>query len=404
MNVLMVSDVDLNGGGSGAERILAAHCLGLAKRGHTVYLIAGIHERGMKAVEEIRQVRVHRYRRSLRSCLGSSRLFRNLARQVPFDVVMFHQPLSAFGVLLTRGSGFIPKVSVFLSPWAAEYAVRAPEFRIGGRLLRRTVERFVLRACRRIFVLSRFMADRLEAEHPGLNGRVAILPGGVDLDRFRPARDRLALKAALGLPVWSPLLLTIRNLEPRMGIDHLLHAMQKVVKTVPDVTLIIGGEGPMKSALRELAGRLDLGGVVRFEGYLPEERLALLYKAADFFVLPSKELEGFGLVAVEALACGTPVLGTPVGAIPEVLRELEPDLLFGGADPGSIATGIRNHLRRLRVDLQGYEALRSRCRAYVSAHFGWDPIIERLERELLSLAGGLEGSDVKIKRREGRNQ
>ncbi|MBI4611289.1 MAG: glycosyltransferase family 4 protein [Candidatus Rokubacteria bacterium] len=399
MNVLVVSDVDLMTGRSGAERLLAGHCQGLAKRGHSVYLIAGTRDGRGNAVEEIGGVRVYRYRRSLRSCLGSFRLFRILARHVRFDVLIFHQPLSGLGVLLAPGSRHLPKACVFLSPWGEEYAARVPDgksrssylnLHAGGRLLRRSVERFVLKACRRIFVLSRFMAGRLEAEHRGLNGRAAIVPGGVDLDQFRPVHDRLAVKEMLGLPLRSPVLLTIRNLEPRMGLDHLLQAMQSVVKTLDDVILIVGGEGPIEGALRDLAHRLGLERAVRFEGYVPEERLPLLYQAADFFVLPSKELEGFGLVAVEALACGTPVLGTPVGAIPEVLGGLEPDLVFGGTRPEAIAQGIRGHLRQFRADPQRYEALRKRCRIYASACFGWDRIIDRLEQELLDLIDRVE--------------
>ena len=390
MNVLVVSDVDLSGEGSGAERVLAAHCLGLAKRGHTVYLIAGTRRHTVRAVEDVQGVRVHRYRRFLGSCVGSSRLFRALARQVRFDVLVFHQPLSAFGALLTRSRRGVPRAYVFLSPWAEEYAVRSARGRIrvlAGRLLRWGIEGLVLQACRKIFVLSRFMADRLAKEHPGLEAPVALLPGGVDLDRFRPAENRQAVKTTLGIPPGTLVLLTVRNLEPRMGLDHLLHAMAEVVKTV-QVVLLVGGRGPIENELKKLAGRLGLNSSVRFEGYIPEERLPIYYQAADFFILPTKSLEGFGLVAVEALACGTPVLGTPVGAIPEVLRGLGADLLFEGVDPEAIGRGIQEHLKRVQADPEGYEALRRHCRAYAVTRFGWDQIIKQLEQELLNLGKG----------------
>lgn len=391
MNVLVVSDVDLQGEASGAERVLAAHCLGLARRGHQVRLIAGVREKRAKAVEEVQGVRVYRYRRSLWSCLGSSRLFRALSRQVPFDVLIFHQPFSAFGVLLTRGSRLIPKVYVSLSPWGEEYAARTAHpkshishlrYQKGGKLLRRIMERCVVRACQRIFVLSRFTADQLAKEHPGFEDRVTLLPGGVDLDRFRPAENRQAVKAILRIPSGSPILLTVRNLEPRMGLNHLLHAMKAVTREARDVILIIGGKGPMENDLRALAERLDLQPSVRFEGFIPEERLPLYYQAADFFILPTMALEGFGLVTVEALACGTPVLGTPVGAIPEILDELQSDLLFEGTDPEAIARGILAHLKKTEIDPESYEVLRKRCQAYAETRFGWEAIIDRLEEEL----------------------
>ncbi len=391
MNLLVVADADLQGEVSGAERVLAAHCLGLYKRGHNVHLIAGIPDGGAKAIEEVQGVQVYRYQRSFRSLFGSRRLFQALSCRMPLDVLIFHQPLSAFGVTLARGSRCIPKVYVFHSPWADEYAARGPNPKsgpaIGGRFLRRTLEHFVLRTCQRIFVLSRFMADRFAKAHPGFADRVDCLPGGVDLDRFRPAEDREATKASLQLPSRGPLLLTVRNLEPRMGLDCLLHAVKDVTKNGREVDLIIGGEGPLKTKLESLAKRLGIERSVRFEGYIPDERLPTYYQAADFFVLPTKALEGFGLVAVEALACGTPVLGTPVGAIPEILGELQPDLLLEGIEAETIARGILKHLQKFKADPQGYEALRQRCRDYATAHFGWDRIVERLEKELLNLTG-----------------
>ncbi len=391
MNLLVVADVDLQGEVSGAERVLAAHCLGLYKRGHNVHLIAGIPDGGAKATEEVQGVQVYRYQRSFPSLFGSRRLFQALSCRIPFDVLIFHQPLSAFGVTVARESRNIPKVYVFHSPWAEEYAARGPDPKsgpaIGGRFLRRTLEHFVLRTCQRIFVLSRFMVDRFVKAHPGFAERVVCLPGGVDLERFRPTEDRQAAKATLRLPSRGPLLLTVRNLEPRMGLDHLLHAMKDVTKNGKEVNLLVGGEGPLKGDLEDLVKRLGLETSVRFEGYIPDERLPTYYQAADFFLLPTKALEGFGLVAVEALACGTPVLGTPVGAIPEILGDLQPDLLFEGIGPEAIASGILKHLERAESDSQGYEALRRRCRDYATARFGWDRIVERLEQELLDLSG-----------------
>ena len=396
MNLLVVADVDLQGELSGAERVLAAHCLGLCKRGHTVHLIAGIRDGKVKATEDVQGVQVYRYQRSFGSSLGSFRLFHGLSSTTPLDALIFHQPLSALGVTLARGSRLIPKAYVFHSPWAEEYEARVASqksqvsqlrFINGGGFLRRIVEHFVLRTCQRIFVLSSFMAARFAKAHPTFADRVVCLPGGVDLDQFRPAEDRQATKAALGLPSGRPLLLTVRNLEPRMGIDHLVTAMKEVAKKGKEVSLVIGGEGPLKGDLQELTNRLGLETSVRFEGYIPEKRLPIYYQAADFFILPTKALEGFGLVVVEALASGTPVLGTPVGAIPEILGELQPDLLFEGIEPEAIAHGILKHVEKAQSNPQGYEKLRQRCRDYATAHFGWDRIVERLEQELITLTG-----------------
>jgi glycosyltransferase involved in cell wall biosynthesis len=389
MNVLVVSDVDPAGRASGAERILVAHCAGLAARDHTVCLIAGTRGGSGSPVELTGTVRLYRYAWSPSAFARVARLCRSLFSEVRFDVAVLHQPFSGLGVLLAPGSRSIPKAYVFHSPWAQEYAVRGTgrgALAGAGRFLRRWVERRALRASRRIFVLSRFMAGRLEAEHPGLSARAVVLPGGVALDRFAPADDREALKRSLSIRPGGVLLVAIRDLEPRMGLDNLLRAFREVSREREDATLLIGGDGPMRSELAGLAAGLGLGDSVRFEGYIPEARLPLYYQAADFCVLPTRALEGFGLVTAEALACGTPVLGTPVGATPELLAALQPDLLFEGVEPPALARGILAHLRRARHDPGGYRILRARCREYAAARFGWDRIAERLEGELLAVA------------------
>lgn len=117
-----------------------------------------------------------------------------------------------------------------------------------------------------------------------------------------------------------------------------------------------------------------------FAGLIPEADLASFYQAADCFVLPTRSLEGFGLVTVEALACGTPVLGTPVGATPEILAPLAPELLTDDASPEALARGIRR-----AAPLLGDAAFRARCRAHADRHYGWPLAVARLEELLLEL-------------------
>lgn len=317
-------------------------------------------------------------------------VFQGLQRRVGFDLINLHQPLSGFGVLTARERRAIPIVYTFHSPAFLEFRIRhaaARKLTPLYALVLKWLEGFCLKKADRIVVLSRFSQILLQKHHRIRGDKIVVVPGGVDLGRFAPnGSARGALKAQLGCPPETVLLLTVRNLVPRMGLDTLLHAIREVAKGA-NVLLLIGGEGPMENELKGLATSLGIGSSVRFEGYIPETRLPSYYRAADFFVLPTKELEGFGLVAVEALACGTPVLGTPVGAIPEVLGGLEPDLLFAGADPDTMARGIWNHLRRHHADPPGYEALRKRCRAYAAARFGWDLIVGELERELIRAVG-----------------
>jgi glycosyltransferase involved in cell wall biosynthesis len=105
-------------------------------------------------------------------------------------------------------------------------------------------------------------------------------------------------------------------------------------------------------------------------GFVPEARLAAYYQTADLVLMPSLQLEGFGLVTVEAMACGTPVLGTPVGAIPEILRQVDPILVAQGTDGRSLATALETLLQR--IDVPGeYERLAGKGRALIERRYNW---------------------------------
>ncbi|HRR39717.1 MAG TPA: glycosyltransferase, partial [Syntrophales bacterium] len=124
------------------------------------------------------------------------------------------------------------------------------------------------------------------------------------MERFHPSGDRRDIRRRLGIPENRAVILTVRNLVPRMGLENLITAMKDVVKALPDVLLIIGGSGPLREKLLRLACELQLSDSIRFTGFIRDEELPDYYRAADIFVLPTIELEGFGLVTLEALACG----------------------------------------------------------------------------------------------------
>jgi glycosyltransferase involved in cell wall biosynthesis len=208
---------------------------------------------------------------------------------------------------------------------------------------------------------------------------VRVVPGGVDTRRFVPARNRDALRRGLGFSDAGPVLFTLRNLEPRMGLEELVAAMPAIVARHPHACLVIGGHGPLEERLRAAARAHGVAEAVAFAGFIAEELLPAYYAAADLFVLPSLALEGFGLVTVEALACGTPVLGSRVGATPELLAPLDAGLLLDDVTPAAIATGVERLLARGdRADLA------RRCRVHAE-RYAWDAAVETLERELAIL-------------------
>lgn len=248
------------------------------------------------------------------------------------------------------------------------------------------VEGACLRRATRIHVLSNFSAHQLWKLYRIPADRIVKIPGGVDTERFRPASDRNAVRQALGLPACRPVLFTVRNLEARMGLDILIRAMVVLRRHIPKVLLLIGGAGSLRGQLEALIDSLDLRSHVRLLGFVAETELPLYYQAADVFVLPSRELEGFGLVTVEALACGTPVLGTPVGATPEILLPLNPHLVFRDTTPEAMAEGIGRALVAEGGDAVVDQHSRQACRRHAETHYAWEQSLTELEETLRGLA------------------
>ncbi|HTO13366.1 MAG TPA: asparagine synthase (glutamine-hydrolyzing), partial [Candidatus Binatia bacterium] len=400
LRVLAVSDVSVLALEGGAERGLWEVTRRLAARGHAVRILsrapAGVGPRRARR-EEVDIVEFASSRRSLVAFLKSAVLeARRSAAPLlaETDVLHVHQPLSGYGVLTSPLGRRVPSLYTFHSPAPLEYRLRRrmTEHHIGGlaglagMLTLWSIERACLQRATRIQVLSDYMASLLWKLYRIPAERIVKIPGGADLARFRPAEDRRRLRAALGLPLERPTLLTVRNLETRMGLDTLLDAMVLVARRMPEAHLLLGGAGSLREPLEAQARANGLDRHVTFLGFIPEEDLPRYYQAADAFVLPTRELEGFGLVTVEALACGTPVLGTRVGATPELLEALDPALVFGGEGPAAMAADVLAFLERQRRDPAGAAALRETCARHAVTRYDWEHVAVGLEATLTDLA------------------
>ncbi|MBM4087597.1 MAG: glycosyltransferase, partial [Planctomycetes bacterium] len=137
----------------------------------------------------------------------------------------------------------------------------------------------------------------------------------------------------------------------------------------------------LERELKSLVSRLGLADRVIFAGKAPEADLPRFYQAADLFVLPTRELEGFGMVTPEALASGTPVLGTPVGGTVEILGRLNPDLLFADTSAEAMAAKLLDFATSGNLTPQ----LRQACRDYAVARYSWDAVVDQYEALCRSL-------------------
>ena len=186
-------------------------------------------------------------------------------------------------------------------------------------------------------------------------GRITVLRNGVDLALFQPV-DRTAARQALGLRRRT--LLSVGGLIPRKGNDIVVQALP----ALPDVELLLVGEGPERDALARLAASLGVADRVRFLGAVAHADLPRIYSAADALVLASSR-EGWANVLLEAMACGTPVIASDVWGTPEVVAARAAGVLMPSRTPAGLSTAFND----LFADLPS----RSATRAY-AARFDWD--------------------------------
>jgi glycosyltransferase involved in cell wall biosynthesis len=242
---------------------------------------------------------------------------------------------------------------------------------IPNHALPRRMIRYAAREAAGVIAVSKALKDRLVALGVPAS-KIRILRNGVDLDVFRPS-ERSVVKARLALKGHT--LLSVGNLIELKGHALVIRALL----ALPEYSLLIAGEGPERLALERLALRLGLADRVRFLGRVAHQRLADIYSAADALVLASSR-EGWPNVLLEAMACGTPVVASRVGGIPEVVAAPEAGMLM----PERTENGVAAAVRALFAHLPD----RAATRRYAEK-FSWDETTEgqiQLFQEILGRA------------------
>jgi glycosyltransferase involved in cell wall biosynthesis len=258
------------------------------------------------------------------------------AHRDAIEVLDAHFALYAFPCLLVPSLRRFPFVVHFHGPWADEFVANRsrPSWRIN---LMRRLERSVYRHAAAFVVLSNAFKQILVERFAIDAAKVHVLGGAVDVDRFTPG-DRAAARAALDVPDGAWVAVTARRLDPRMGIDTLIDAWAQLED--PSRLLLVVSDGPERGALEARASAAGIESMVRFLGRVSDDDLIAAYRAADVSVVPSHALEGFGLVVLEAMACGTPVIGTTVGGLGETLRRVDPGLAVPPGDSDALAARL----------------------------------------------------------------
>jgi len=283
------------------------------------------------------------------------------------DIVASHFPLFTFACLDLLNH--LPIIVHFHGPWAAESRLEG-----GSPLVTSSqfvIEKLVYARAERAIVLTRAFRDILHQAYGVPLEKIRVIPGGVDVETFNPSPSRPDARIRLGLPLDRPVIVAVRRLAKRMGLENLISSFAHLRKVNAGAVLVIVGSGHLADALKQQAQECELADSIIFAGRVPEAELPLYYRAADVSVVPSLALEGFGLVVAESLACGTPALVTPIGGLPEVVSGLSRELIFEDSSSAAMARGVH-------AALTGALALPSAdaCAAYARQHFSW-PIIAR---------------------------
>lgn len=289
----------------------------------------------------------------------------------PYDVVNLHFAMNALP-LIPFIDHQIPRVVHFHGPWGAESRAEG-----GGALsafLKECLERFVYRRADQFIVLSSAFRDVLSAYGVDRE-RISVIPMGIDTAFFRPALDRCAARKALGWQAEPMTVFTARRLVNRVGLMELLEAAAIVRANGERIIFKIAGKGPLHDRLVARSVELGLTDCVDLLGFISENDLVQCYQAADVTVLPTQSLEGFGTIISESLACGTPVIVTPVGGMPEAVEGLDSRLVTNSSKPEDIA----HHLVRAARNRHALPSSKA-CRAFAQDRFDWRVVYARIRK------------------------
>lgn len=371
--VLVVADVSAEQVLGGAERVLTHHLRALQQAGHHVELLtrqpSADAPLSATVCGSIREHRLpyhgHRGWQGLNQLRSEASVWWSKHGD-DFDVVVAEQPFTIWALL--KAGCRLPRLQVCHSFAFEEYAMRHGH---GGGLTHRLaamamkrLERKVYHSANELLVLSMFMRKRLRSFFDIPDNMTTIVPGGVSvLPQPEQARDEV--RRRLG---WDgPMVVTLRNLVPRTGVDLLVEAAGRMSWINPELRWCVIGEGALMPQLQAQATALGVSRRIEFTGYLNEQEVAERLFAADIFMLPTRDLEGFGLVTLEANACGLPVIATPVAANREVVPSLPYNRLASAVSAEALADAVASMLEDGILDDEARQSLRKA----VDAKYSW---------------------------------
>jgi len=235
-----------------------------------------------------------------------------------------------------------------------------------------TIGRTVLKDSDRVTVVSKKTMEYVIKLGADVS-KTSVIYNGVDTNFFHPMNKEKS-RNKLGLPKNKTLILTIRRLVYKNGLNTLIESASLLTRDYPDLLFVIIGGGPDKRLIEKRARELGINDNIRLTGFVPEKLLPLYYNAADYFVIPSSSGEGLPMVLLEAMACGLPVIATTIGGTPEVIKDMKNGVLVPPRNQKALAQAISKLLSLQRES----QAIRIESRKTVERNFTWDENVRQL--------------------------
>ncbi|PIT74720.1 glycosyltransferase family 4 protein [Limnohabitans sp. JirII-31] len=393
MHILIITDGIYPFSMGGSHRLVYEHCKVLCSMGHQVTCIVPeisrksnffINEGELSTVKDFKIIRFP---------INETNLFTKLKSHfcnylAPVEALISTKSIDVINVqylpaLFSLRKFFKNNVIhyTFHGPWAGEFSLSfIGRFEGKNKLINIfmknifspimywivfSLEKYLLQKCSKFMVLSNYTKNILSEKYNIKKNSIEIIPAGVDGDKFFPVYDsdfRSSINSGKSI-----VFLTVRRLEKRMGLDILISACAILKKDYDDFILLIGGQGVQMSYLSNLITKLGLENNVKMLGFIPENTLNKYLSSSDLFILPSRDLEGFGLVVLESMACGTPILVSPEGGPPEVVALFDQEMVLADLNPVTISNKLKDLIYSNKLN----DEYSKKCINFVSERYSW---------------------------------
>jgi D-inositol-3-phosphate glycosyltransferase len=358
----------------------------LGNLGHTVDIYTRVHDPADPVMENLsRGVRLIHLKAGQKARIDKLEVFgylpeftRNLEKfrmnnKLDYDLIFSHYWLSGLVACQLQAQWRIPHVIMFHTLGAVKNAIGIGE---NDPALRIAAEKELIETCQRVIAPTEKGKGEIEQYYGPVRENISVVPCGVNMELFQPLPQNLA-RQKLGLTD-EKIILFVGRLDPLKGADRLVEAVPYLNNIDRLRLVLIGGDKSSRSEIEKLRQRcIELGitDKVTFRGTVRQSDLSAYYSAADVCVVPSY-YESFGLVPLEALACGTPVVAADIGDVKNIIRQGKTGYIVSDNKPQNLAVGIADMLALPPRDIEAALSIRASV-----ARFSWENVAFSIIRE-----------------------